>query len=654
MFHFSKKDHTLTVDTQQEWLETNQSGTYASSTIVGYHRRRYHGLLVTQLPLPYGKHVLLSRFEEYFVDDVQRYPLSLVQYENYFDSAGFAHMQSFDNQLCPCTHYQLDQASLQKETLLIDGKNTLLIKYTLTHGKAGSKLLLRPFLAYRSYHSLAKANPAVDMTATCSEHGIQVHPYFEMPTLKIYSPSTVQFSSLPAWYYNFEYAEEKARGFDYLEDLFTPGLLEMCFDSSEIIIACSTEEVDENDLAAVWQQEIQRRTHTSTALAKKNVAQQLSERLTTRAAEQFLVQADACHYSVEAGYHWFGQWGRDAMISLPGLTLFSGREDICVQVLNHFAAHEQQGLIPNRIAPLAHEHDDYDSIDASLWFFWAVQQYYARAQDLTVVHQHFWPTLKSIIHFYQSGTLYNIQQADNGLIYGGDRHIKLTWMDVIIDGTAITPRNGAAVEINALWYNALCFAAELAAHFKDPLQNELNALIPRVKQSFIDIFWNPALGYCHDFVNEQEINAQCRPNQIIAAALPYSMLSKTMAKSILHTVEKHLLTPYGLRTLSPEDPHYCTTYAGNTLQRDSAYHNGTVWPWLLGPFTDALLQFSSKANARKVLEPCLQALWQHITTQAGIGCISEIFDASAPFHPRGCIQQAWSVAEVIRMVNLLQ
>lgn len=653
MFQFLKKDNTLTIDSQQEWLETNQSGAYASSTILDYHRRRYHGLLVAHLSLPYGKHVLLSKFEEYFVDDGERYPLSLVQYENYFDPAGFAHVQSFDNRLCPCTEYQLDQALLKKETLLIDGKNTILIKYTLQHGKASHKLLLRPLLAYRFYHDLAKANSAVNMTAISSEHGIQVHPYPQMPKLKIYSPNKVQFSNLPDWYYNFEYAEEKARGFGYLEDLFTPGLLEIGFDSPEIIIACSIEEIDESDLAAVWQQEIQRRTSTQT-LGNKSVTQQICQRLTTRAAEQFLVRADNNHYSLEAGYHWFGQWGRDAMIALPGLTLFSGREEICVQVLSHFAAHEQQGLIPNRIAPSAHENDDYDSIDASLWFFWAVQQYYSKTQDLAVVHQHFWPTLKNIIHFYQSGTLYNIKQANNGLIYGGDRHIKLTWMDVIINGVAVTPRNGAAVEINALWYNALCFAAELAAQFKDPLQNELSTLIPLVKQSFIEIFWNPALGYCHDFVNEQEINAQCRPNQIIAAALPYSMLTKPMAKSILHTVEKHLLTPYGLRTLSPEDPHYCATYEGDAVQRDSAYHNGTVWPWLLGPFTDALLQFSSPTNTRKVLEPCLQALWQHITTQAGIGCISEIFDASAPFHPRGCIQQAWSVAEVIRMVNLLK
>lgn len=653
MMPFLKKDHTLRLDCQQEWLETNQVGAYASSTLLDYNRRRYHGLLVAQLPLPYGKYVLLSRFEETLVEDSQPYPLSLIQYENHFDQAGFDHIQSFDNSLCPCTEYQVNKALLKKETLLVNGKNTLLIKYTLRHGRPGSQLLLKPFLAYRFYHSLAKANAAVNMTAITSEHGIQVHPYPEMPKLQIYSHAPLTFSSAPCWYYNFEYLEEKARGFDYLEDLFTPGLLTVNFDTPEVIIACSIEEESESDLAALWQQEIQRRTQPTTP-GKKTVSQQLAARLTTRAAEQFLVQADSYHYSLEAGHHWFGQWGRDAMISLPGLTLFSGREDICVQVLSHFAAHEQKGLIPNRIAPVAHEDDDYDSIDASLWFFWAVQQYYAKSQNLDVVHQHFWPTLKNIIRFYQTGTLYNIKQADNGLIYGGDRRIKLTWMDVLIDGVALTPRNGAAVEINALWYNALCFAAECAAQFDDPVQHELAPLIPLVKKSFIETFWDPSLGYCHDFVNEQEINSQIRPNQVIAAAMPYSMLTKPMAKSLLQTVEKHLLTPYGLRTLSPEDPHYRMTCEGNMAQRDNAYHNGTVWPWLLGPFTDALLQFSTKTNARKVLEPCIQALWQHVTTQAGIGCISEIFDASAPFRPRGCIQQAWSVAEVIRMVNLLQ
>lgn len=654
MVIFSKQDqrNPLALTCNQEWLETNGLGSYASSTILDYPTRRYHGLLVAQLHQPFGKFVLLSRFEEYFNDGVQNFPLSLQSYANNFDTQAFVNINAFNLELNPAITFQCGSLTLTKEILMMSQKNKILIKYRLSETSPNFKLTLRPLLAYRSFHDLTHANIMINTKSYLVKDGVIFSPYEGMPSLHIYGQKNWQYMAKPYWYYAFAYAEEKARGYDFTEDLFSPGMIELSFEENqEIIIACALEEVGEYDLTEQWQAEISRRIKNRDIFTVASLDNQLK----ARAANQVILEPAPNAYSIIAGYHWFTQWGRDAMISLAGLTLFSNKEPICLQILQHFAAHEDHGIIPNRISPNASKKNEYDSIDGSLLFCRAVQQYYLSTKNINEVKKTLWPVIKNIIFYYRNGTYFNIKQQDNGLIYGGSPEIKLTWMDVVINGVALTPRNGAAVEINALWYNAVCFAAELAKLFQEEqLLNELIVLAPLIKKSFIEIFWNPEQNCLYDFVNDQEKNCQCRPNQIFAAALPYCVLDAPMASRMIQAVVTQLLTPYGLRSLAASDKDYHGVYEGNEYQRDIAYHNGTVWPWLLGPLTDALLRFFSKEYACEVLQPCVVALLQHVNNEAGLGCVSEIFDGDAPHKPRGCILQAWSVAEVIRMVHLLK
>jgi predicted glycogen debranching enzyme len=659
--------------TSKEWLETNETGSYASSSLVECHTRKYHGLLVTKLQEPYGKFVLLSKFDEQALINGSYFPLSVSQYLNALDDRGFANFDGFDLASNPSIHYQCGKIALTKELLFIHNKNTLLIKYRLNQPNSEIKLFLRPLLAYRSYHSLSKANNSISRAATLSENSIMFSPYAGMPKLSIYTNALLTFNEQAYWYYDFAYLEEKARGYDYVEDLFSPGCIELSFGKQqEIILACSIEENIETDLVKLWDDEVTRRQAFAKQVTAKDKSlwQQIKHQigfhdntdkllaiLKQHAAPQLFVNPNSSNAAITAGFHWFTEWGRDTMISLPGLTLYSGLEKTCLQILSYFASHEYQGIIPNRIAPLASDSDELDAVDASLWFCWTVQQYYAKTKDLAGIQKNLWQTLKNIIYYYRKGTLFNIKQAENGLIYAGSPEIKLTWMDVKINKLALTPRNGAPVEVNALWYNALCFIAELAEALQDPLAKELTPLIPQVRKSFVEVFWNAQQGCLYDFVNEHESNAQIRPNQIFAVSLPYSPLDSKIAQAVTDTVRQHLLTPYGLRTLSPQDPAYHATYEGNQTQRDTAYHNGTVWPWLLAAFGEALLKTQglfAKQRTRKILQPCLQALWQHTTSQAGLACVSEIFDGSAPYNARGCIQQAWSVGELIRLIQILQ
>ncbi|MCD6047837.1 MAG: glycogen debranching enzyme [Gammaproteobacteria bacterium] len=659
--------------TSKEWLETNETGSYASSSLVECHTRKYHGLLVAKLQAPYGKFVLLSKFDEQVLINDSYIPLSVSQYLNALDARGFTNFNCFDLAANPCFRYVCNGLEITKELLFLNSKNTLLIKYRIQQPNTNAKLLLRPLLAYRSYHALAKANTNICSTATLLENGVTFSPYEEMPKLRLYANGPFSFNAQPYWYYDFAYLEEKARGYDYTEDLFSPGSIELSFgEQQEIILACSIEDDLETDLAKLWHDEIARRqAFAKQATAKEaSLWQQIKHHLGFRdrtanllailkqqASPQLFVNPNSNNAAIVAGFHWFTEWGRDTMISLPGLTLYSGLEKVCLQILSYFASHEYQGIIPNRIAPLATDSDELDAVDASLWFCWAVQQYYSKTKDLTGIQKNLWQTLKNIVYYYRKGTLFNIKQAANGLIYAGSPEIKLTWMDVKINNLALTPRNGAPVEVNALWYNALCFINQLAEALQDPIAKELAPLIPQVKKSFVEVFWNAQSDCLYDFVNEHESNAQIRPNQIFAVSLPYSPLELKMAQAVTNTVRQHLLTPYGLRTLSPQDPAYHAAYEGDQTQRDTAYHNGTAWPWLLAAFGEALLKTQgllARQRARKILQPCLQALWQHVTAQAGLACVSEIFDGSAPYNARGCIQQAWSVGELIRLIQILQ
>lgn len=638
-----------------EWLETNGLGGYSSSTILNCHTRRYHGLLVAQLTQPPGKYVLFSKLDDILWYDNKEYYLTTHQYSGCTQEGGYAFFESFRQETQPTFYYRCGDITLIKKILLLQEEDTVLIKYQLQYSPLIKqevlqqiRIHLRPFIASRDFHALSIENTHLKTEIVPCKKGIMISPYESLPSLYFQANSEFEFHYAPDWYRNFEYYKEKQRGYDCREDLFTPGVMTLNFmGNNAVIFSCSTHE-QQDDLAVLWAKEVKRRTEYI-----KKITDGSFKTLLKTTAMQFVVNKPLDQHSIIAGYHWFSEWGRDAMVSLPGLTLYSGQEKLCLSVLKYFAAYEEQGLIPNFIS---HDHERYlyNAADASLWFCWAVQQYYLKTHDLEAIEQSLWDTLKRIFNYYQAGTLFGIRQNAEGLIVVDNPTVNLTWMDAMVNKVLVIPRNGAQVEINALWYNALCFINELAKKLHDPLRKRIKPLIKPLKKSFRKTFWDKRLGYLKDFVNEQQENTAIRPNQIFAISLPYSPLTKTTAKKIIHVVTEHLLTPFGLRTLSPQDVNYHGLYQGGSGERDSAYHQGTVWPWLLGHFGEAVIKTLTKRQASKLLEPCISALQLHLSSQAGLGSISEIFDGDLPHRPHGCISQAWSVAELIRLIHLME
>lgn len=654
-FHYLKSQNlNLAKALSLEWLETNGLGGYASSSIINCHTRKYHGLLVSKIESLPDKYVLLSKVEDIFLVNEQEYYLSAHQYPNHFQDGSFTCFQEFVLDTHPHFKYKFHEIEVEKELLLLHEANTLLIKYTIKNdNNLACKIKLRPFFAYRNFHALAKKNSSINTDViSWLTNRLEFTPYCNMPSLFLQSSGNLQFQKEPLWYNNFVYDNERIRGYECLEDLFTPGVVTLAFNKShnnesrEIIIACSLDE-QKQELAFCFREEIERRKNLRHKLASSPFQRQLQK--TGLSFIQRNPQHDS--FSIVAGYHWFLEWGRDAMISLPGLTLYSGLEDQCLMVLKEFARHEHQGLIPNFIGT-AKEQNAYNSVDASLWFAWAAQQYCLKVKDTKEVFHELWSTLKNIFKHYKNGTLYNIKMSDNGLLYAGSADVNLTWMDAMVNGHPVTPRYGYQVEINALWFNMLSFMHELAELHSDPIKYEIAALLPKIRLNFCQAFWDIKMGYLYDFVNQNGGNEKFRPNQLFAVSLPYSPLPKDIALRVMEKVQQELLTPYGLRTLSPKDSDYRATYTGSQEGRDAAYHNGTVWPWLLGHFGEALLKVYNKKKVIEIMRPSLVGLKVHLS-EAGIGSIAEIFNGDAPYHPNGCISQAWSVAEVLRLTYLL-
>jgi len=665
-FRYSKQNCNLKQLLSLEWLITNGLGGYSSSTILGCHTRKYHGLLVSKLAKLPDKYVLLSKFDDTLIfpnvsdpgnsEQKQECSLSSHQYVDCLLSDAYAHFQEFIYDTHPQIIYQIsNDVFLTKEILLVNYDNTVLVKYKLV-GSKNAKIKVRPLFAYRNFHALTRENPSLK-TAVWQQHAsYRFSPYPGMPdfflTTTLPSAASATVVQDAAWYRNFSYELENKRGYEASEDLFSPCIIELSFiDSSEAIIAGSLHELNNDlNLPDLWEREIRQRKELLRKV--KSSGAPLQQHLKQVARSFLQVNLDSGAESVVSGYHWFLEWGRDAMISLPGLTLYSGLENRCLAILKTFAQHEKDGLIPNFIGS-DHETNAYNSVDASLWFAWAVQQYYAKTRDLSNITAILWPALKNIFKHYKNGTAYNIKmQEDSGLLFAGAADTNLTWMDAMVNGKPVTARYGMQVEVNALWFNLLNFVYELATVMEDPIKNDVAQLLPKIRLSFCKTFYDEKLGYLYDFVNAEEKNASLRPNQIFAVSLPYSPLPKKIALKVVESVREHLLTPYGLRTLSPQDANYCGVYEGNQERRDRAYHNGTVWPWLLGHFGEALLKTNDRRYAAKVLQPCFAALKEHLVV-GGVGTVAEVFSGDAPHEAGGCISQAWSVAEFLRLTCLL-
>ncbi len=628
---------------RREWLETNGIGGFASSTMVGMNTRRYHGLLVAATTPPVGRMVLLSKLEETLVIDGARFELSVNRYPGVVHPQGQQFLSGFRLDPFPVFTYELERLKLEKTVFMVHGENSVVVRYRLVAAESRNvSLELRPLIAFRDYHGATHENAALNGSITVEQGVASVAPYAGMSPLHIsHTGASVRESG--DWYRNFEFDRERERGLDFREDLFNPLVLTFNLsDFPDASVIASTEYRDATLAEAYEIDERQRRA----AIARSVETDDPLTRQLCAAADQFIVSRGA-QKTVIAGYHWFSDWGRDTMIALPGLTLAMDRYDDARSILLEFARHVDRGMLPNRF-PDAGETPEYNTVDATLWFFEAIRQYVEHSGDRATVVSQLYPVLTDIMEWHFRGTRHGIRVDEDGLLNCGEPGVQLTWMDAKIGDWVVTPRHGKPVEIQALWHNAMMFMADLACWAGHSMECERwVALAALARASFAEKFWNPQLGCLYDVVNGDERDASIRPNQIFAISLPHAMLPPEKARAVVATVQRELLTPVGLRTLARSDPQYRATYGGDPFSRDSAYHQGTVWPWLMGPFLTAYVKLLGP-DAISDARAWLAGLERHLYDD-GLGQVSEVFSAEAPHDAGGCIAQAWSVAELLRI-----
>jgi len=635
---------------RREWLETNGLGGWASSTITGAHTRRYHGLLVAATKPPVGRMVLLSKLDETIaINDqrfdklnVQRFELSCNRYPGAIHPRGFEYLVSFEKDLFPVFEYEAGGIKLRKTIAAINDENTTLLLYEILQAPANFSFELRPFIAYRDYHGMTHENSALRREAQFNNGVFHAQPYDGAPELFVMIPGG-SFEAQADWYRNFEYSVEQYRGLDAREDLFTHGVFKVNLQAGDKLgVIISTNNPAGREAFKLFNIEKRRREKILDCPSNKD---EFSKTLTL-AADQFVVKRGEDLRTLIAGYHWFSDWGRDTMIALPGICLVTGRYDDAKKILRAFAQSASQGMLPNRF-PDAGEQPEYNTVDATLWFFVAIYKYLQATGDEKFVRDELMAILRDVIAWHERGTRYRIHVDTDGLLYAGEPGVQLTWMDAKVGDWVVTPRQGKAVEINALWHNALMIFAELSKRFGNTADMQQFAQrAEQVKIIFNEVFWNEAGGYLYDYIDGDHRDALLRPNQIFALSLPFPMLEGDKAKKVLKIVEEKLYTPAGLRSLAAHEQGYRAHYGGDSWSRDGAYHQGTVWSWLLGPLITAIVRGEGEAGKRRAKQ-LLENITPHLS-DAGIGTISEIFDAEPPHAPRGCMAQAWGVAEVLR------
>ncbi len=635
----------------REWLVTNGIGGYASGTIAGLLTRRYHGLLVAALQPPLGRTLMLAKLDDTALYGDRFYPLHANRWsDGTVGPHGYRHLERFVLEgTIPTWHYACADALLEKRVWMQPGANTTYVYYQLVRGTQPLTLTMKAMVNYRDYHSNTVGN-GWRMTIVPAEHGVYISAYPEAAQLYLAS-DRADVTTAHDWYYGFELTAERDRGLNDHDDHLHAATFQATLQPGETLtLVASTERKPERDgeaalkIRRAYEYKLLGLWHSNRPVDTKDIpafADQL-----VLAADQFVVQRSTPEEphgkTIIAGYHWFSDWGRDTMVSLPGLTLATGRPEIARSILRTFARHVNQGMLPNRF-PDAGELPEYNTVDATLWFFEAVRAYYGVTEDDDLV-QDLFPVLADVVDWHCRGTRYNIHlDPADGLLYAGETGVQLTWMDAKVGDWVVTPRIGKPIEVNALWYNALRTIAKLARTIGKPHQ-EYEAMADRTLARF-SRFWHPELGYCYDVLDGTDgDDASLRPNQIFAVSLPESPLSAAQQKGVVDVCGRALLTSHGLRSLDPNHPKYQGTYGGDQRQRDGVYHQGTVWGWLLGPFVLAHLRvYGDPIKARAFLEPMANHFYAH-----GVGSLSEIFDGDAPMKPQGCIAQAWTVAEVLR------
>jgi predicted glycogen debranching enzyme len=650
---------------QKEWLVTNGLGGYASSTVLSLNTRKYHGLLVAALHPPGDRRVLLTKLdEEISLDDIV-WRLGVNEFNNAMFPEGHRFLDKVSMSPFPTFHYVACYVDVFKRIFMPHEKNAVVTLYNVSNrNDEDVNVRVFPLLNSRSFHEVTDRNKFSKFSQ--DQRGDIVSFGFKNPESSLLIKATGKYFTTGHWIDKIYLREEACRGESCFDDCYQPGYFETTVgaeDREDFAVIAVAEETKESAAAELKElpvdfDSLKKLCWDEANLQEKSLMAYYSSHADPYpddwlswlilATNQFIVRSRGeGERSVIAGYHWFGPWGRDTFISMPGLALIMGKFDVSKAIFLEFAKFCKNGLIPNFI-PEKDDKPAYNTVDAALWYINALLQYLKYTGDFCFVEQHLWKILKSVIQHHFDGTLFGIHLGDDGLLSHGPQ---LTWMDSSVAGSPVFPRAGKAVEIQALWYNALKTMELLAARFSEDRQaEEYSEMAEKTRRSFAQKFWIEDKDYLYDVISGSERDDSMRPNQILTASLDFSMLSKEMHERIVDTVQKELLTPCGLRTLSRSDPRYIGIYSGNREKRDRAYHSGTVWPWLLGPFVTAYLKSKgfSEPDREYVFQDFLKPLLTNQVYMAGMGTLSEIYDGDPPHTPRGCIAQAWSVAEPLR------
>lgn len=637
--------HNLDRVLSLEWLETNGRGGFASGTVAGANTRRYHALLLTARRPPTDRYVFVNHVEEWLSVDNETIPLSTNLYPGAIHPDGYTRCISFSPTPWPTWTFGCSGTVFQREIVCIRGHDLVIVRWKLMRTPRTPVVLrVRPMLTGREYHGLHHENGSLSTSAIVGRQSVTWSPYNSLPAVRAYHSGSYRHA--PDWYRHVQFPVEQQRGLDGEEDWWSPG--EFVFELKPGNTHTLTFTSDTNHSLNITRLISSERTRRARLRKPLPNADPLADAF-RQATEAFLA-VRGTKETIIAGYPWFTDWGRDTFISLPGLCLVTGRHEVARHIIESFAAHVSDGMVPNRFPDMGQE-PEYNTIDASLWFVHAVDRYCAYSRNRRGIRSVAWPAIKQILDGYRRGTRYNIHRDEqDGLITGGTPGVQLTWMDAKIGDWVVTPRHGKPVEIQALWIRALDVGARLAAEFGESAYSE-NCQKDRARamESFRQRFWYEEGAYLYDTIDgPQGDDSSIRPNQVYAVSLCDELLTKEQAKHVLRTIKDQLLTPVGLRTLSPQDSRYRPRYEGTPMERDSAYHQGTVWPFLLGPFVTAWVKtFGNTAEARAEARSFLNGLETHLQ-ETCIGQVSEIFDGDPPHQPRGCPAQAWSIAEPLR------
>lgn len=625
----------------KEILRSNRDGSYTSTTVSGCNTRKYHGLLVCPIENFGGeKHVLLSSLDESLLENGSEFNLGIHRFKGgTYEPKGHKYIMNVEFNRVPKITYRVGNVVLSKEQVLVQDEQQILIKYTLEEANLPTKLRLKPFLAFRLIHSLSKANMFVNRKFGKVQNGISLKLYDKYPDLFMQLSKKAEFVPVPDWYYNIEYLKELNRGYEYLEDLFVPGYFEVPMKKGEsIIFAAGTIEAKSTLLKSLFSNE------KSNMLERTSFLQSLDN-----AAEQFVMH-NKNGTDIIAGFPWYDSITRQTFVSLPGLCLSLNQPKSCVNVLDTYLPFLKNGFFPDH---LNQNVPTYYSADASLWFIWTIMKYFRKYNHAAEIWGKYGKSICEILSAYKNSTLKYIGTTREGLVYAQKENIPLTWMNALVDGKAVVQRDGMPVEINALWYNAICFAVELAGSAGDQaFVDSWKGMIKKVGDAFLKTFWNEGHEHLADVVKDGRHDWSVRPNMVIAIAMEYSPLSKEQQKSVLKVAEQALLTKRGLRTLSPDHLRYKGVVEGGPNEREIAIHQGAVWPWLTQFFVEAYLKIHKKGGLsfmKKLMEGFEDDVTEHC-----IGTMSEMYNGNPPHKAKGAISQAWSVAGIVYATHYVQ